>query len=218
MGDGCRGERLGVEHRSGAGIWSDDPYLRSTAIVDWATPEVLALAQELGGGSTDPVEIAGRCYEWVRDRIAHTVDQGHDTVTYRASDALREGTGLCFAKSHLLVALLRANGIRAGLGYQRLAMDSECHAFCLHGLAVVDLPGFGWYRVDPRGNKPGVDAQFRPPRERLAFPLSRAGEILFPKVYAEPVGLVVRALTLHRSASVLAACLPDALTESELER
>jgi transglutaminase-like putative cysteine protease len=145
------------------------------------------------------------------------MDAGHEVVTFRASEVLRERTGFCFAKSHLLVALLRANGLRAGLAYQRLALDDEAHAFCLHGLVAVDLPGYGWYRVDPRGNKPGVDAAFTPPRERLAFPSSRIGEVMFPKVYADPVTLVVRALELHRSAIVLAACLPDALTEAELE-
>jgi transglutaminase-like putative cysteine protease len=113
---------------------------------------------------------------------------------------------------------LRANGIRAGLAYQRLALDHEAHAFCLHGLAAVDLPGYGWYRVDPRGNKPGVDAGFTPPRERLAYPSSGVGEVIFPKVYADPVTPVARALGLHRSATVLAACLPDAVTETELER
>lgn len=195
-----------------------DPFLRSTAAIDWARPEILTLARDLSEGIDDPVEIARRCFEWVRDQIAHTLDRGDDVVTYRASDVLREGTGICFAKSHLLAALLRANGIRAGLAYQRLALDSEGHAFCLHGLAAVDLPGYGWYRVDPRGNKPGVDAQFTPPRERLAYPLSRTGEVAFPRVYAEPVGPVVRALEVHRRASVLAACLPDAVTEFELER
>jgi transglutaminase-like putative cysteine protease len=207
-----------VDDQTGLGIWSHDPYLRSTVAIDWVRPEVLTLARDLSNGVEDSVEIARRCFEWVRDRIAHTVDHGDEAVTFRASDVLREGTGFCFAKSHLLVALLRANGIRAGLGYQRLALDSGGHAFCLHGLVVVDLPGYGWYRVDPRGNKPGVNAGFTPPRERLAFPSSQTGEIVFPKVYAEPVALVVRALELHRSASVLATCLPDALTESELER
>jgi transglutaminase-like putative cysteine protease len=211
-------DRPDVARAAGIGIWSADPFLRSTAAVDWATPALLTLALELGDGVDDTIEVARRCFEWVRDRIAHTVDHGHDIVTYRASDVLREGTGFCFAKSHLLAALLRANGIRAGLAYQRLALDSEAHAFCLHGLAAVDLPGYGWYRVDPRGNKPGVDAGFTPPRERLAYPSSRTGEVVFSKVYAEPVTLVVRALGLHQSASVLASCLPDALTESELER
>jgi hypothetical protein len=37
-------------------------------------------------------------------------------------------------------------------------------------------------------------------------------------VYAEPVGPVVRALELYRNASMLAVCLPDAVTEFELER
>lgn len=196
---------------------SADPYLRATPAIDWTTQEILVRARDLSDGLDDPIEIARRCFEWVRDEIPHTMDAGHEIVTFRASEVLRERTGFCFAKSHLLVALLRANGIRAGLAYQRLALIDEPHAFCLHGLAVVDLPGYGWYRVDPRGNKPGVDAAFTPPRERLAFPSSRIGEVVFPKVYADPVTLVVRALELHRSAVVLAACLPDALTEAELE-
>ena len=207
-----------MDDRAGTRSEPSDPFLRATVAIDWARPEILKLARDLSEGVDDPVEIARRCFEWVRDRIAHTMDRGDDVVTYRASDVLREGTGFCFAKSHLLVALLRANGLRAGLAYQRLALDSQGHAFCLHGLAAVDLPGYGWYRVDPRGNKPGVDAQFTPPRERLAYPLSQTGEVAFPRVYPEPIGLVVRALELYRSASVLAACLPDAVTESELER
>ena len=123
----------------GAGIesWSADPFLRSTTAVDWATPGVLTLALELGSGTDDTIEVARRCFEWVRDRIAHTMDYGHDLVTYRASDVLREGTGFCFAKSHLLVALLRANGIRAGLAYQRLALDHEGKAR-VYGAVVVE--------------------------------------------------------------------------------
>ena len=206
-----------VDERLATGS-SADPFLRSTEAIDWIRPEILTLARDLSEGVDDPIETARRCFEWVRDQVAHTMDRGDEVVTYRASDVLRERTGFCFAKSHLLVALLRANGLRAGLAYQRLALDSEGRGFCLHGLAVVDLPGYGWYRVDPRGNKPGVDARFTPPRERLAFPLSQTGEVAFSKVYADPVGPVVRALQLYRRASVLAACLPDAVTELELER
>ena len=207
-----------MDDRAGTRSEPSDPFLRATVAIDWARPEILTLARDLSEGVDDPVEIARRCFEWVRDRIAHTMDRGDDVVTYRASDVLREGTGFCFAKSHLLVALLRANGLRAGLAYQRLALDSEGHAFCLHGLAAVDLPGYGWYRVDPRGNKAGVDARFTPPREQLAFPPSQIGEVVFPKVYPEPIGPVARALQVYQSASVLAACLPDAVTEFELER
>jgi transglutaminase-like putative cysteine protease len=200
------------------GGWSKaDPYLRATAVIDWDRPEVLRLARELSEGLDDPIEIARRCFEWVRDEIPHTMDAGHETVTYRASEVLQERTGFCFAKSHLLVALLRANGIRAGLAYQRLALDGEGQSFCLHGLVMVDLPGYGWFRVDPRGNKPGVQAGFTPPRERLAYPGNEIGEVVFPRVYPDPVAPVARALELHRSATVLAARLPDAVTEHELE-
>src|SRR5437867_9797512 len=97
-----------------------------------------------------------------------------------ASEVLRARTGFCYAKSHLLVALLRANGVPAGLCYQRLALDETGSAFCLHGLAAVWLPAVGWYRIDPRGNKPGVDAQLAPPVERLAFAARLPGEYLFP--------------------------------------
>ena len=197
--------------------WSADPFLRATAVIDWARPDVLTLARDLSDGLDDPIEIARRCFVWVRDEIPHTMDAGHEVVTYRASDVLRERTGFCFAKSHLLVALLRANGLRAGLAYQRLALDHEPHAFCLHGLVAVDLPGYGWYRIDPRGNKPGVNAQFTPPLERLAFPSNATGEVTFPRVYPDPVTPVARALELHHSATVLASCLPDAVTEWELE-
>jgi transglutaminase-like putative cysteine protease len=194
-----------------------DPFLGSTELVDWQVPSILALAINLGAVEAETPDIARRCFEWVRDQVHHTLDHGDDVVTARASDVLREGTGFCFAKSHLLVALLRANGIRAGFVYQRLGLDEERRAFCLHGLVAIDLPGYGWYRCDPRGNKPGVNAQFTPPAERLAYRANRPGEVIFPKVYAAPVGIVVRALSVHTQATVLAASLPDAVTQAELE-
>nr|WP_269749949.1 transglutaminase family protein [Polyangium fumosum] len=81
-------------------------------------------------------------------------------LTCTASEVLRHRTGFCYAKSHLLAALLRANGLPAGFCYQRLAHGS---GYCLHGFNAVELPGIGWYRIDARGNKPGIDAAFDPP-------------------------------------------------------
>jgi transglutaminase-like putative cysteine protease len=150
--------------------------------------------------------------------VPHSVDAGHDAVTCAASEVLRERTGFCYAKSHLLVALLRANSLPAGLCYQRLTLDppeapeapaAHGETYCLHGLVAVHLPDTGWYRMDPRGNKPGVDAQFTPPRERLAFEVARPGECLFPEVYARPWPVVVSALQSHRTAGELLAHLPD---------
>ncbi len=52
------------------------------------------------------------------------------------------------------------------------------------GLNAVYLPDHGWYRVDPRGNKDGVDAQFDPPQEKLAWAIRNDGEINFSEIYA----------------------------------
>jgi hypothetical protein len=183
-------------------------FLMSTNVIDWRHPAVLAQAERLGGQG-DAVEIAGRCFEWVRDEIEHCMDFGRPDVTCNASDVLAHGTGFCYAKSHLLAALLRANGIPTGFSYQRLSLDGAGPPFCLHGLNAVWLEQFGWYRMDPRGNKAGVVAQFMPPVERLAFPIKIAGEFDVPGVFIEPLAQIVEALTAASNAQTLANHLPD---------
>src|SRR5512136_1447141 len=148
-----------------------DIFLASSEYIDWQHPLITARAGDLAAGAGDPVEIARRCFEFVRDEIRHSWDFRQNPVTCRASDTLIHGTGYCYAQSHLLAALLRANGIPAGLCYQRLSRGDSGPPYCLHGLNAVWLAEYGWYRIDARGNKPGVDAQFCPPLERLAFPL-----------------------------------------------
>jgi transglutaminase-like putative cysteine protease len=144
------------------------------------------------------------------------MDYGLDELTCTASEVLSAGTGFCYAKSHLLVALLRANGVPAGLCYQRLAQNETGTSFVLHGLAAVHLPDVGWYRVDPRGNKPGVNAQFSPPTEQLAFAMDVPGEFLFPGVSPDPAGSVVEILRSGVGAQSLRHHLPDPRTETEL--
>jgi transglutaminase-like putative cysteine protease len=124
----------------------------------------------------------------VRDEIRHSWDYQLNPVTCAVSEVLQAGTGYCYAKSHLLAALLRANSIPAGLCYQRLSISDAGPPFCLHGLNAVYLPDLGWYRIDPRGNKKNVHAQFSPPNEQLAFRPTIAGEIDFPGVYSDPLG------------------------------
>jgi len=203
---------------------SSDPFLRATDVVDWTTPEIRELASTLAESVPDPsdrADVARACFAWVRDQIQHCVDYDRDELPCRASDVLRVGTGYCYAKSHLLVALLRANGLRSGFCYQRLVVSDPEGPFVVHGLAAVDLgTGTGepvWYRIDPRGNKPGVDAQFIPPVEQLAYETAADGEWLFPEVYADPVPLIVRTLTTNTSARALLRKLPDPATEADLE-
>jgi transglutaminase-like putative cysteine protease len=187
-----------------------EPFLRVTSVVDGDHPEIRELAHELSRGRESQQDVARACFEWVRDEVRHTVDYRLDTVTCAASEVLKERTGFCYAKSHLLAALLRVNGIPTGFAYQRLALDDQGSAFCLHGLNAVWLPQVGWYRLDPRGNRNDLQAHFDPPREVLPFACVVPGERLFPRAWAEPLPIVVEALRRYRTRMELEANLPDA--------
>jgi transglutaminase-like putative cysteine protease len=185
-----------------------DRFLCSSDVINWQHPDVVAKARALRGVNSDPVQVARRCFEWVRDEIQHSHDDGLSPVTCVASDVLRVGSGYCFAKSHLLAALLRAN-IPAGLCYQRLSRDDNGPPFSLHGLNAVWTPDTGWYRVDPRGNRADVNAQFAPPLEQLAFAIKIAGEADLPDISPDPLTIVLEALTAHSDAAELWKQLPD---------
>ncbi|GAC1663671.1 MAG: transglutaminase family protein [Candidatus Acidiferrum sp.] len=184
-------------------------YLASTEIIDWKASEVCKLAKELAGGARDAAEVAKRCFEWVRDEIKHSRDFRLNPVTCTASEVLRAGTGYCYAKSHLLAALLRANELPAGFCYQRLSRDENGAPYTLHGFNAVYLPNFAWYRVDSRGNRAGIDAQFTPPVEKLAFAITVDGEADFPEIWAEPLAVVVDALRTYTTYDALWENLPD---------
>lgn len=184
-------------------------FLVPTQIIDWQHPEVLSRARTLAAGASSVEVVAKRCFEWVRDEIRHSRDYLLNEVPCAASEVLRDGSGYCYAKSHLLAALLRANQIPAGFCYQRLSRDDNGAPFCLHGLNAVFLPVIGWYRIDARGNRGAVDAQFAPPVEQLAFPIRLPGEADFPEVHPEPLPIVVEALRSHATADSLWAHLPD---------
>lgn len=181
-------------------------YLASSSMIDWGYPAVLAKAKELSAGLDGNEEIARRCFEFVRDEILHSGDHHLDPVTLRASEVLEHRTGFCYAKAHLLAALLRANGIPAGLCYQRVAAG---RGFCLNGLNAVYLEDHGWYRADARGNNEQSQAEFTPPREALALSITQKGEVDLPEVWEEPVPSVVHMLTKYTSHVEVMRNLPD---------
>jgi transglutaminase-like putative cysteine protease len=164
-------------------------FLRPTDVVDFSHPSVLEKVAELSGLSSSPGEYPKIAFDWVRDSILHSHDHSRNPVTWKASDVLASQTGFCFAKSHLLAALLRAKGIPTGFCYQRISRPGE--EPYLHGLCAIYLPQHGWYRADPRGNKPGVDAQFTPPIERLAYPPTEPWVDPDPVIYPDPQTIVI---------------------------
>lgn len=188
-----------------------EKFLESSEYINWKNADILTLANQLSEDVAEQGElkIVNNCFEWVRDQIKHSWDFKLNPVTCVASDVLKHGTGYCYAKSHLLAALLRANSIPAGLCYQRLSVNDDGAPYCLHGLNAVYLNEFGWYRLDARGNKSGIDAQFSPPYEQLAFPITEVNERDLPEIWSEPLGLVVNVLTSSGTVEDVMDKLPD---------
>ncbi len=186
-----------------------EKYLQASDIIDWQHPDILAQAKKLATGLENDTAIAKACFEWVRDEIRHSFDYQLNPVTCKASDVLRYKTGYCFAKSHLLAALLRANQIPAGFCYQRLSIDDQGAPYSLHGFNAVFLKKLGWYRVDPRGNKANVNAQFTPPKEQLAFSINLPEELDFLGIVSEPLSSVIETLQTYKTWHEVLDNLPD---------
>lgn len=184
-------------------------YLAATEIVDFNAANISALAQKLAALHTEPPDFARGAFAFVRDNIRHSADSVRPlTVTCKASAVLAHGEGICYAKSHLLAALLRFYGIPCGFCYQILRQDADSDKLCLHGLNAVFING-RWSRLDARGNKPGVNAQFNLDEEQLAFAVDPAkGERDIAVVFAEPAATVVSALAKSASFAELWVNLP----------
>ncbi|AZM51872.1 transglutaminase [Streptomyces sp. WAC 01529] len=185
-------------------------YLAADEVIDHQHPLVREIAGRLAAQSADSYVYAQAAYEFVRDTIPHSADSGDPRVTWRASDVLAQGTGICHAKAHALAALLRAEDIPTALCYQRLTHDAGS-GHCVHGLVAVRFHG-GWHRQDCRGNKPGVDARFSLAGERLAFlPDAKSNEMDYPVLYAAPHPVVLSVLKSAPDRPYLWENLPDAL-------
>ncbi len=191
-------------------------YLRATRWIDHEAPEILALVEERGWRALGPVEAARRAFELVRDEIPHSWDIRSHVVTRTATECLQRREGLCYSKAMLLAALLRAMKIPAGLAYQRLTLgDTPDTGYSAHGLTTVYLEPLGkWIRLDARGNKPGVDAQFSldEREERLAFAVRpEMGERDYLVNLPDPPASVTDALDAQEDLHVLIGMLPDGI-------
>ncbi len=191
-----------------------DDYLQRTNVIDSDDERIVALADRFRTKNESNTDLIRSTYEFVRDEIKHSADAGGLIVTCRASDVLKAGEGICFAKSHLFAALLRRNGIPAGFCYQLLRLDSDDSPLFLHGLNAVYLKDVDrWMRLDVRGNKSGIDARFSIDTERLAFAVrTEKGERDISTIFADPDPNVIAALTEAKSFDELWNNLPYELT------
>ena len=192
-------------------------FLEKTEYVDYDDPAIKSLAERLEAESSDEISLIRNTYYFVRDEIKHSWDVQDRRVTVSASDTLREGVGICWAKANLLAALLRANGIPVGFSYQRLTLgDTPDTGYCIHAMNTIYVSGLGkWIRLDARGNKEGVNAEFSTDEEILAFYIKSEGEIDYHDNHSYPdYGLMKVVEESTDAIDMYLHHLPDQLTYS----
>lgn len=108
-----------------------DEYLEESHYVDFSDAGIRNLSARLSDTATDTRDYGRTAFEYVRDEVPHSWDIKSRRVTATASQCLRYRTGICYAKSNLLAALLRAHGIPVGFCYQRLMLgDKPTDGYC----------------------------------------------------------------------------------------
>ena len=146
-------------------------YLIETPSIDYMNHIIQEKVQELRNQSSDDLDYIEQSFLFVRDEIPHSWDIGTNIVSKTASEVLINKTGICWTKSCLLAALLRANGIPSGISYQLLTIaedDSEGHI--IHALNTVYVKDSEkWIRIDARGNNENQNTNFSLDKDQLAF-------------------------------------------------
>ncbi len=207
-------------------------------------PDANADATDLNPADTSEAATAAarveRLFRFVRDEIIHSFDLDPETaerlatrrvegfppafvrrgIACRASEALALGHGLCFAKSHLLAALLRFAGHPTGFCYVKLADDERPGRFVLHGFVAVHWqPTGGWILLDPRGDRgcfddPGAiatECRFEAPFSLAYLPDPERGESFLPFIYKRPGKRIVDFLERVPDEKTLRRSLPDSI-------
>lgn len=198
------------------GLYSNnmDEYLKYDDVIDYENEAIVELADTLFQKANDEIDFIKTAYEFVRDNIGHSADMNEDAITCTASEVLKAGHGICFAKSHLLAALLRYKSVPTGFCYQKLILDDETAPVLIyHGLNGVYIKDYErWIRLDARGNKKGVNAQFSIETEQLAFPIRQEmGEADNLLVYPNPDINVLEKLKNCKTRTELWDNLPSEL-------
>lgn len=177
-----------------------EDYLLELNEINYSNPLIKSKVDELFNPSQTEIEKVKVAFEFVRDEISHSWDIQGKQVTCNASDVLTYKEGICYAKSHLLASLLRSQGIPTGFCYQRLMLfDTPEKGYCIHALNAVFLKTLNkWQRLDARGNKKGIDAQFSIDEEKLAFtPQEKFDEKDYPVIFVKPHPKTISVLNEH---------------------
>lgn len=180
-------------------------------VIQFHTPLIQKEIKAITSQTDSKREQAKLAFEFARDEIQHSFDsEACKLVTINAEEAIEKKQGICFAKSHVLASLLRGMDIPTGFCYQRIYNPKS--GFAMHGLNAIYLEDTGWFRVDPRGNKPGIDSQFTTDVEQLAYPIDTAkGDVDYPNVFPEPLSEVITAMQGSKNVQELFYKRPEGI-------
>ena len=133
-------------------------YLEPTAVIDCNNPSIQEKTKDLTKEQEDISEKAKSLFYFVRDGIKYNIYVSKSLPEhFRASNTLSKREGYCVQKAVLLVALARATGIPAGLGFARLRNNLlpektlkwlGTNILPFHGYAELYLNG-KWVKATP---------------------------------------------------------------------
>ena len=192
-------------------------YLISDSAVDFSHPAIQEQAKILFHSPMNEEETIKTAFDFVCNEIPHSADIHSCIVSRTASEVLLNKEGICYAKSLLLAAFLRLKNIPTGFCYQSLRLDGTLNTeLVIHALNAVWLSSKKcWMRIDARGNTNGINAQFIPGEEHLAFDVHpQYGEIDYPVIYAAPHPLVIKTLNAFSNCKIMFQHLPQTLSQS----
>lgn len=180
-------------------------FLLATDMIDYHHIAIQNKIRQLFTAGMNDIDKSRVAYAFVRDQVSHSFDCNAQVITAKASDVLIHQTGICHAKANLLAALLRSQAIPTGFCFQHLTLaDDDSLGYCVHAYNAVYLEN-RWIRLDARGNKPGVEAQFSLSEPILAFAnRPEYDEYDWPGIYANPHQATMQMLEK-------AGCLQDIL-------
>ena len=189
-------------------------FLQATEYVDYNSEIIQKKVLELFNENMSDIEKVRTAYEFVRDEIPHSFDCNAKVITAKASDVLKYKTGICHAKANLLAGLLRSQGIPTGFCFQHITLSNDdSMGYCVHAFNAVFVDN-KWIKLDARGNKPGVDAQFSMDEPVLAYP-NRAeyDEYFWKGIYAYSHMSTMKMLEKAETMQDILENIPDTIDD-----
>ena len=185
-------------------------YLENSDVLDYDHPLVAQTAEHLTYGLKDNLSKARAIYKFTRDHIFDSFQINATSVTITASEVLDKGHGICFAKAHLLVALMRASGIPAGFCYQT-RYDDDLERLIIHGFSGVHIQELDkWVRIDACMQVDANDWGFDPFKESTIRSVKEEiGEYDDFIVYHTPSKKLLKALSLADTLEELMNLIPS---------